>query len=805
MDGWLQDFRFALRVLRKAPGFTLTATLTLAIGIAGATVILTAASWAWLRPLPFASPDRLVHVGEQNEDGTVGNVGWLTIRDWADRSQSFEALVPIRVWTPTLASEVGARRLDALRVGWQFFDLLGVRPALGRTFTEDEDAPGRWRVIVISHRLWRNQFSADPGVVGQSVTFNGQSYQIVGVLPPDYEPLISERFYSRADVWAPLGYGPDGGSSCRTCRHLRAIGRLRPGPTVAAATAELSNVQQAMREEFPDDYGGAPAAMISLHETVTGAFQRPLQVLVGAVALLLFMACANVASLLIARAADREREMAVRAALGAGRLRVIRQLLTESLLLATASTTLGVLAANAGLVWLASQAPAGLPRMDQASSAPTVWLVAAGVGTVALVLFGLLPALETARLDLQAVMRATRQSSGRRSARLREGMVVAQVALALTLLIGSGLMYRTVERLLHVDPGFSPDGVLTAGFSLVGQRWAENPPVYAFQQDLLARVRTLPDVEAAGITNLLPLGGSYDRRGLRVEGQTYETPDDIPRVERYGVTPGYFEAMQIPLRRGRLVGPQDTTESEPVLLVNETAVRTIWGGRNPIGARVAVTSDGPLLTVVGVVADVRHYDLTTPPIPQIYLPESQSTDSYLTLVVRAPDAPAGLAELIRREVAALASDVPVYDVRRLEDLMTGAVGVRRFMMLVLGLFAAASLALAAVGLYGVIAQFVRAREREMSIRSSLGAARRDLVSLVLRRTMRLTVAGLIIGVALGALSARLLESQLFETTATDPVTYLIAAGSLLAVSLIAHVAPLRRAALTDPALVLRGD
>jgi predicted permease len=384
-------------------------------------------------------------------------------------------------------------------------------------------------------------------------------------------------------------------------------------------------------------------------------------------------------------------------------------------------------------------------------------------------------------------------------------MVVAQVAIALTLLVGSGLMYRTVDRLLAVDPGFSPDGVLTAGFSLVGPRWAEDPAVYAFQQDLLMRVRALPGVESAGLTNLLPLGGNYDRRGLRVEGQTYETPDDIPRVERYGVTPGYFEAMRIPLRRGRLPGPQDTTDSEPVLLVNETAVRTIWGGRDPVGDRVAMSSDGPLLTVVGVAADVRHYDLTTPPIPQVYLPESQSTDSFLTLVVRAPQAPDGLADLIRREVAALASDVPVYDVRRLEDLMTAAVGIRRFMMFVLGLFAGASLVLAAVGLYGVIAQFVRAREREMSIRSSLGAARRNLVGLVLRRTMRLIATGLLIGGAIGALSARLLESQLFETAATDPVTYLLAAGSLLAVGLIAHVAPLRRAAFTDPTLVLRGD
>jgi putative ABC transport system permease protein len=658
---------------------------------------------------------------------------------------------------------------------------------------------------VVSDRFWRTHFGGRPDVIGQSVTFNGRAYEIIGVLPRDYEPLISERFYSRADVWAPLGYAVDDGSACRTCRHLRAIGRLRPGLTLAGATVELAAVQRGLRDEFPADYGDAPATMESLHESVAGAFRRPLQVLTGAVAFLLLMACANVAGLLIARAADRQREIAVRTALGAGRARVMRQLLTESLLLAAAATAIGLVTADATLVWLASDAPAGLPRLDQASAAPTVWLMAAAAGTLSLVLFGLLPAFETARPDLQAVMRATRQSPGRRTTRIREGMVVAQVAIALMLLIGSGLLYRTVDRLLDVNPGFSPDGVLTAGLSLVGARWAEDEPVYAFQEDLLARVRGLPGVEAAGLTSLLPLGGSYDRRGLRVEGQTYPTPDEIPRVERYGVSPGYFDAMRIPLQRGRLLTSQDTPDSEPVLVINETAARTIWPDQHPVGARVRLSSEAPPATVVGIVADVRHYDLTSAPIPQMYLPESQSTDSFLYLVVRAPSAPAGLADQIRQEVAALASDVPVYEVRRLEDVLTAAIGIRRFMLQVLGLFAIASLALAAVGLYGVIAQSVRTREREMSIRASLGAGRSDLVRLVLRRTGWLMAIGLGAGAGLGALAAHLLESQLFETTATDPVAYLAAAGSLLTIGLVAHIAPLRRAALTDPTLALRGD
>jgi predicted permease len=808
MSGLMQDMRFGLRVLRKAPGFTATAVLTLGIGIAGATTIVTAAGWAWLRPLPFESPERLVHVGEADDDGiSIGNVGYETVLDWQQRVSSFETVLPIRGWTPTLVDQAGAQRLNALRVGWQYFRMLGIRPALGRDFVAADDTPETWQVIILSDRLWRSGFGARPDIVGERVTFNDREYEIVGVLPATFEPLISQRFYTEADIWAPLGYAAGGSSACRTCRHLRAVGRLAPGATTDAAMSELAGVQAQLRAEHPTGYGGAAPLIRSLGDSLSQAYRRPLQVLMGAVAFLMLIACVNVAGLLIARATERQREMSVRVALGAGRLRIVRQLLTESLMLAALATGLGVGLGRLGLVLLAERAPVGLPRLDRALADPSVWLVAAAVGAAALVIFGLLPAFETARTDVQSMLRAQRQSAGRRTVRLREAMIVGQVGVALVLVIGGGLMYRTVERLLAVDPGFNPHGVLTAQFSLVGQRWAEDSAVYAFQEELLARARSWPGVEAAGLTGLLPLGGSYDRRGFTIEGQAYETPDDAPNAERYSVTPGYFAALQITATRGRLITDSDTATSERVALVSEASVRRYWPDRDPIDTRfrLGASDAAPWIRVVGVVGDVRQYALETPPIPQFYLPQSQVTDSFLVLVVRAPGQLDPVAAQIRTEVAALAPDVPVYGVARFDEVLTASVGTRRFLMLVLGLFAVVSVLLASVGLYGVISQMVAGREREMSIRVSLGARRAEIARLLLGRGLTLVGMGLAAGVGAAALVSGMLQAQLFETAAVDPITYGAAAAVLSAVGLVAHALPLHRAVRVDPALTLRGE
>ena len=805
MDEIRNDLRFGVRLLAKAPAFAATAILTLALGIGANTAILTAAGWVLLRPLPYEAPDRLVMVGEGTLASRAGTVGYLTIADWRDRARTLSDLVAIRGWDPTLVAPEGAERLEGLGVSWNYFRMLGVRPALGRDFEANDDHPDRWRVVILSDGLWRRRFGGRPEVIGTSIVFNGRNFQVVGVLPRDFEPLISARYHGAAEIWSPLGYGPAGSSACRTCRHLRAVGRLAPNVTIDQATAELRSIHTILRRDHPTDYGDRMPELAPLQQALTGTFRRPLLVLLGAVGFVLFIACANVAGLLVARAAGRAREMTVRAALGASRQRIVRQLLTESVVIAIAGTLAGLAVAKGSLALLASYLPAGLPRVDHTQSDATLALVAAAVGAGALALFGLLPAFDTAKTDLQAVLRTARHTTRRGTARLREAMIVVQVAVALVLVTGGGLMYRTMDRLLAVDPGFDARGVLTAGFSLVGPAWAEDSAVYMFQQRLIERVARLPGVEAVGVSGQVPLGRNYDRRGLFAEGVTYATPDDVPSAERYSVTPGYFDALRISHRRGRLITDRDRADSEPVVLINETAARLVWPDVDPIGRRLRLTETGAWRTVVGVVADVRHDDLASVPTPQLYLPQSQFTDSFVVLVVRASGDAAPLMTAIRRDVAALAPDVPLYDVNTLEDLIASSVASRRFLMLVLGLFAAVALALSSLGVYGVVAEAVASREREVGIRVSLGARRSAIAALMLRQGTVLVGVGLAAGAIVSFGVTRLLENQLYETSTTDPVTFLAAALSLIVIALLAHVLPLRRAMRVDPGIVLRAD
>jgi putative ABC transport system permease protein len=808
MDGLLQDVRFALRTFARTPAFAVAAILTLALGVGAATTIATAAHRALLRPLPYPHGDRLVFAGhpDDNDPGAVGNVGFATVVDWRARLKGFDELAIVRGWTPTLVGEGGAERLDGMRVNWNYFRMLGVRPAMGRDFTADDDRPDRSRIVLLSDGLWRRRFGGRPDVVGTTVELNGNPFEVAGVLPASFEPVVSEHFYVRADIWAPLGYDLAGDSSCRSCQHLKLVGRLREGTTLPQARAELAAVHAVLKQEHPSDYTDTPPAARMLHDEITGPLRRPLQVLLFAVVFVLLVGCANVAGLLMARAIDRQRELVVRAALGAGRGRLVRQLLTESLVLAAGAAALGVLLARWGLGLLARHAPVTVPRLDQAAADPLMIVIATGIAAAALIAFALLPAWTSARLDLQGVLRDTRQSDARGALRARELLIAVEVAVALVLVAAAGLMVRTVDRLLRIDPGFDPRGVLTLGVSLVGPPWAEDAAVRTFQDELLRRVTALPGVERAALAGQIPLGDNYDRWGFRIEGRTFASGADAPSVERYGVTPDYFSVMRIPLRRGRLFSRADATDGPLVMLIGETTARTLWPGRDPIGSRVRIGGpDGPWRTVVGIVGDVRHYRLGDPPTPQMYLPQRQVTDSYLVLAVRASVDPAGLTGAIRREVAAIAKDVPVYDVKTLEERVSASVATRRFLMLLLGVFAAATLVMVAVGLYGVVSQAVSARRRELGIRLALGATRRDIRRLVLGRGLTLVGWGLAAGLAASAALGQVLSSQLYETRGRDPLVMALAAASLLAVAALAHLVPLRRASRVDPSITLRGD
>jgi putative ABC transport system permease protein len=808
LDGLRHDLRFTVRTLAHAPAFTAAAVLTLAVGMGAATAIATAAHRALLQALPYPHGDRLVLAGHPRDDepGVPGNVGYATYLDWRARMRSVDELAIIRGWQPTLTGRDGAERLSGLKVTWNFFRMLGVRPALGRDFTESEDHPDRWRVVLISDGLWRRRFGARPDIAGSFVEFNARRYQIIGVLPASFEPLISQRFYTRAEIWAPLGYAVTGDSSCRTCQHLKSIGRLAPGATLDQASAELAAVHAGLKREHPQDYTDAPPIVHRLDREITGSIRRPLQVLMGAVAFVLLVAAANVAGLILTRATDREREIALRAALGASRWRLVRQLLTESLVMAAMAASLGTVLARVALGFLATRAPVTVPRLDQAATDPAIAAIGIVVALVALIGFGLLPAWTASRSDLQATLREGRQSTARGAVRAREALMAGELAVALVLVAAAGLMYRTVDRLLKVDPGFDPRGVLTLGVSLVGPRWAEDEAVRMFQDDLVARVARLPGVSHAALAGQIPLGDNYDLWGFRIEGRTFASDAEAPSVERYSVTPDYFSVMRIPLKRGRLLTSADRTGAPLVMLVGETTARTLWPGASPLGSRVRIGGpDGPWRTVVGVVGDVRHYALSEPPIAQFYLPQAQRTDSFIVLVVRSTTDAASLLNAIRREIGALAPEVPLYDVATLDERVSRSVATRRFLLMLLGVFAIATLAMAAIGLYGVVSQAVSGRRREFGIRLALGASRTDIYLLVLRRGFQLVAIGAVIGLASAVALGRLLGSQLYETAPGDPVTLGSAAVLLFAAALAAHVLPLRRATGIEPNLALRSE
>jgi len=800
---WL-DLRQAARTLLRRPLFAGIAVLSAALGIGANTAIFTAVDATLLRPLPYRDPERLVLVGEARGDGSVGNVGYLTFDDWRRRTHSFESMALLRSWFPTLGEGGDPQRVPALRVSWNYFRLLGASPSLGRDFRPEDDHEASWRVLILSDALWRRRFGASPAVLGRSVEMNGRAYTVVGVMPPSYEPILSAHFYEAAEMWAPLGYEATGESSCRTCGHLKAVARLAPGATKEGARADLATVHEALRREFPREYTGAGPAVVRLGDELSRRVRPALVVLMGAVGFVLLIACANVASLLLTDATRRQRDFAIRAALGAGRGRVVRAVLAEAMLLAAAGGALGLTAAQWGVAGLARMAPAHVRGLEHAALDGRVLAFAAFVTAATGLLFGLFPALRVARFDLQSVLRKEGRGVTGGSRRVRSLIVGAEIALSLVLLAGAGLMMRTMAGLLRVDPGFDAHHVLTAEISFVGPAYAEDEKVAALTEQIVARLKSLPGVETAAASGQVPLGGNFDTRGFHVEGRA-TNPAEAPSVELYSVTPDYFAALRIPLRRGRIFNRADTAAGLPVLVVSETTARQVWPGADPIGQRVRTGSAdrGPWRTVIGVVGDVRHYDLASAPSLQMYTPQAQLTDSYLVLVARARADAAALGGPLEAEVHRIASDVPVSRVRTLESLVERSTAQRRFVLMLLGVFAGVALLMAAVGVYGVVAYSVADRAHELGIRVALGATRAHVTRLVMARGMLVSAAGTLAGLLLAVGLGRSLEALLFGVSPVDHLTFATAASTQLAVSLAAHYGPLRRALRIDPAESLR--
>ena len=808
LDMLRQDVRYGLRMLGRAPGFTTAAVITLALGIGANTAIFTVVDAVLLRQLPYAEPDRLVTVGDRAADGMSSNVDFATVTDWRARSQTFESFALMRTWLPTLVASGEAEQVPAVRVSWNYFDMMGVRPALGRGFTADEDRPDHWRVVLLSDQLWRRRFGADPSIVGRTIVMNDREYRVAGVMPATFEPLDAERYYQRAQLWAPVGYDVSMRDACRWCRHLRAFGRLKRGVTIEQATGEMNVIREQLRSEHPANYDAGSIAVVPLRDALTGNVRRALLVLLASVALVLLIACANVASLLLARALTRQRELALRAALGAGRARIVRQLLTESAILTGLGAVAGVALAWFAVQGIAAVAPVSLPRMDHIRIDSRVLAFTAAVAILTSVVFGLIPAWRSASAGLQGTLAVDSRTNIAGRSRARAAIVIADLVLALVLLAGAGLMLRTVVALSRSDPGFQSDRVVTLAFSLVGKAYAEDPAVVAFQNHFLERAGAVPGVDRIALAGQVPFGGNFDCWGFHAKGRTKPNTADDPCIQRYGATPDYLGVMGIPLRAGRFISDEDLTGSQPVLVISESTAREVWGTDDPIGSEVRIggADRGPWRRVIGIVGDTHHDDLTAPPTAAMYTPQTQVTDSFLIAAIKSSTSdPASLVAPVRAVLRELDPSVPVYDVATMHARLAAAAAQRMFVMRLLAGFASVAVLLAAIGLYGVVSHGVAQRTREVGVRVALGARRRDILRLVLGQGFALVGAGVAGGLAAAIFSTRYLRTLVFGVSPVDPATLAAAAGVLALVALAAHSVPIRRALRIDPATALRHE
>jgi len=799
-----QDVRFGARMLRKSPGFTVVAVLTLALGIGANTAMFSLADGILLRPLPYAEPERLVVFLQSYP--SVGLTRWgisqFLFAQFREQTRSFERSAAHSSAGINLTGLDEPLRLQAAYVTAAFFEVLGVPPALGRAFRPEEDVPGKNIVCILSDRLWRGRFGGDPGIVGRSLLLDGQPREVVGVMPPGFQyPRIE------TDIWIPLGLNPQR----RFGFMFTGIARLKPGVTAAQAEAETTGIQWnlARQSDNPPPAGADMKMMVRpLHTAVTQSARTPLLVLLGAVGLVLLIACANIANLLLARVTARRREIALRIALGASPLRIVVQLLTESLLLAAMGALAGVLLAN-WLVALIGRLPLeGIPRITEVGVSTAALAFTAALALLTGILFGVAPAFRARRISLSAGLhegiRSTASASSRGTSRF---LVAAQVALSLVLLVGAGLLLKSFAHLLAVNPGFQPENLLTMRLSLSGERYAEPEPMAQFYESLLERVRSLPGVRAAGLITALPIRPDGWADGYAVEG--HERPGPVqPNAMIRVVLPGYFQALGIPLLRGRDFSSADRGDSEPVAIVDETLARLYWPDGNALGKRIRFgwdTSERAWMTIVGVAGNVKHSGLAAAGYPHLYLSHRQREGraDAMYLAVRTTSDPAAATAGIREQVRALDANVPVFAVRTMSGLVAESLNSQRLTNLLLGAFAATALLLAGVGIYGVMSLSVTGRTQEFGIRIALGAQRGDVLRLVVTQGMKIVAAGAVVGV-LGALGAtRFLQTLLFEVSPADPVTFAAVAAILGGAAFAACWIPARRATKVDPMVALR--
>ena len=804
-DNLLQDFRFAWRSYRKAPAFTALVVFTLALGVGASTAIFSIVNGILLRPLAFSEPDRLMWISEANTRGVSVSISWPNFKDWRARQHSFEDLAVSRHSSFTLTGGEHAKRIVGRTVTGAFFRLIGVQPVLGRTLTDADDAPGATPVAIISHEFWRRQLNEDAAVLGRTLDLGEFKFTVVGVLPPGF------RYLRDYDVFTSMG--PFAGSESLNDRGnhqgYTAIGRLRPGVTPQAASDELQHIAAALGRAYPATNAGITTILYPLQDRLVNQDRATLLVLFGAVGILLVIACVNVANLLIARGASRHHELAVRAALGGRRTRLLMQLLVESTVLSLAGGLLGIAFAALLLNALIGVAPADTPRLDEVSLDRAALVFALASAVTCGILFGAFPAAQASRASgQQLVIRTRTAGASAQSHRLRRALLVAEVALALILLAGAGLMVRTLSRLTGVDTGFRPDHLLTMRVELP-RGLDDNAKRGAVVNDLVGRVGAIPGVIAAGIGYSVPIDGSYWNSVFAARDKPApESRDRLPSAAMVPVSDTYFEALGARLVRGRVFTTGDTMTSAPVAIVNETLARTIWPGENAVGKFVKQgwpERPGTWREVVGVIADMTFNGVTEATTMQVYMPYVQDSTRDFTVLVRTAVTPASVRGPVESAIRAVSADMPVSQVRTMEEVLGASIARQRMALLVLGVFAAVALVLAASGLYGLVAHSVAERSHEIGVRMALGAERRDVVGMVIRHGLSMAIAGVVFGVAGAAVLSRYLEGLVFGIDPLDLPTFAAVAVGLIATALVACYVPARRATAIAPAIALRGE
>jgi putative ABC transport system permease protein len=801
-----QDAAFAVRQLIKSPAFTIVAVVTLALGIGSTTAIFSAVRSVVLRSFPYTHPERVLMVSEY-WSGMDGNVSDGNFTDWYNAARSFEAFAAERFTNFNVADRNSTERVSGGRVTHEFFRVFGARALLGRTFVAEEDQPGREQVAVLSHGFWTSRFAADRGVIGRQIQLSGRPYTVIGVMPASFDPTLSGEA-----LWVPMAWTAER-KAFHDEHHNIAVALLKPGVTREQANAELATIARAVEQRHPKDNAGRSARARSLPEVLVGDFRQRLLVTLGAVSFVLLIACGNVANLLLVRSAARRKEIALRAALGAGRGRIVRQLLTESAVLGVTGAAAGLALAWLGVRALVASAPPGIPRLEQTRIDPIVLAFALGLALLCSLVFGLAPALRAARGNVQSTLREGGRGMGTARDALRTGLVVAEVTLAFTLLVGAGLLVRSALYLQNVNPGFDPNGVIAARVALPQATYGEPAHAARAFRQIAERLQAAPGVRAAAIVSQAPLGPGGGSNGLIPEGRPIEPQSAINSRLRI-ITPGYFATMGVQVKRGRTFTDRDMAGAPRVMIVSEEVARQAWPGQDPIGKRVICCEGAPddprWKTVVGVAADVRSRGPTVAVAPEFYLPIDQVpaeawswTQRAMAIVARsaAGDA-ASLAAPLRAAVRDVDPSLPVYGLTTMNDALQSSVAQARFNTLLLTLLGVIGLILAAVGIYGVVAYFVNLRTHEIGVRVALGAQPRDVIRLMTWQGTRPVLIGMAIGTLTAIATTRLLQNSVYGVSVTDPVTMLAVAGALGLVGLLATVIPARRATRVDPVRAL---